>query len=72
MPPPVRKIETKDRAFLAAPRARAVTALPEPSPHSLAGRAVTTLPMPEPRRFLPLRGAVGGAHEGVGSRPLRP
>jgi hypothetical protein len=28
-PPPVRKIETKGRVFLAAPRTRAVTALPE-------------------------------------------
>jgi hypothetical protein len=49
-PLPVRKIETKGRVFLAAPRTRAVTALPEPSPHSLelAGHHAA---MPEPRRF---------------------
>jgi hypothetical protein len=34
-PPPVRKIETRGRVFLAAPRTRAVTALPERAPHSL-------------------------------------
>ena len=49
-PPPVRKIETKGRVFLAAPRTRAVTALPEPSPPTRAGRAVTTLPCPGARR----------------------
>ena len=41
-PPPVRKIETKGRIFLAAPRTRAVTALPEPEGlPSRAGGAVT-------------------------------
>ena len=49
-PPPVRKIETKGRVFLAAPRTRAVTALPEPIPHR-AGRAVTTLPCLSPAAF---------------------
>ena len=40
--PPVRKIETKGRVFLAAPRTRAVTALPEPEGlPSRAGGAVT-------------------------------
>jgi hypothetical protein len=41
-PPPVRKIETKGRVFLAAPRTRAVTALPESEGlPSRAGGAVT-------------------------------
>jgi hypothetical protein len=53
-PPPVRKIETKGRVFLAAPRTRAVTALPEPEGlPSRSWRGRHHAAMPEPRRFPP-------------------
>jgi hypothetical protein len=52
-PPPVRKIETKGRVFLAAPRTRAVTALPQPSPPYSRWQGRHHATMPEPRRFPP-------------------
>jgi hypothetical protein len=52
-PSPVRKIETKGRVFLAAPRTRAVTALRAGPPYvSRQGRHHSSV-MPEPARRFP-------------------